>query len=184
ALFAPPDRRLLASMTAGELAKGTARHTKLEIAEDLESRGASLSFAADMSDPVGIDIAGSALSRDADLLLDRLAQILREPIFPADELDKEKKRVVGSIRQQQDQTSVRAYEAASRRVYPAGHPFHRRTGEERIARVDAVTRDDLAGFYRSRYGAGTLQLVVVGDVDAGRILDDLSARFSSWTEGP
>jgi zinc protease len=184
ALFAPSDRRLLASLTAGELAKGTGRHTKLEIAEDLESRGASLSFSADVSDPVGIDIGGSALSRDSDLLLDRLVEILTEPIFPADELEKEKKRIVGSIRQQQDQTSVRAYEGASRRVYPPGHPFHRRTGEERIARVEAVTRDELAGFYRDRYGAATLQLVVVGDVDAERILDGLTARLSSWTAGP
>lgn len=184
ALFAPPDRRLIASLTAGELAKGTERHTKLEIAEDLESRGASLSFTADSSDPVGIDIGGSALSRDVTLLLDRLVEILREPVFPADELDKEKKRIVGSIRQQQDQTSVRAYEAASRRVYPAGHPFHRRTGEERIARVEAVTREDLAAFYRERYGAATLQLVVVGDVQAERILDALESRLSSWPAGP
>ena len=35
-LYAPPDRRLVASFTAGELAKGTARRTKLEIAEELE----------------------------------------------------------------------------------------------------------------------------------------------------
>ncbi len=31
-LFAPSDRRLLAPVTAGELAKGTERHTKLQIA--------------------------------------------------------------------------------------------------------------------------------------------------------
>ncbi len=184
ALFAPPDRRLIASLTAGELSKGTQRHTKLEIAEDLESRGASLSFSTDSSDPVGIDIGGSALSRDTSLLLDRLVEILREPVFPADELDKEKKRIVGSIRQQQDQTSVRAYEAASRRVYPPGHPFHRRTGEERIARVEAVTREDLETFYRERYGAATLQLVVVGDVETKAILDLLEQRLSSWPAGP
>ena len=184
ALFAPPTRRLLASMTAGELPKGTAKHTKLEIAEDLESRGASLSFSADSSDPVGVDIAGSSLSRDVDLLLDRLVEILREPIFPAAELEKEKKRIAGSIRQQQDQTSVRAYEAASRRVYPRGHPFHRRTGEERIARVEAVSREELEDFYRQRYGAGTLQLVVVGDVESERVLDGLAARLSSWAAGP
>jgi len=40
-LFAPAGKRLLASMTAGEMAKGTERRTKLEIAEDLESRGAA-----------------------------------------------------------------------------------------------------------------------------------------------
>jgi zinc protease len=183
-LFAPPARRLLASMTAGELAKGTERRTKLEIAEDLESRGASLSFSADASDPVGVDLAGSSLSRDVEMLLDRMVEILRFPVFPEEELEKEKKRIVGSIRQQQDQTGVRAYEAAARRIYPPEHPFHRRTGEERIAALEALTREELAGFYRRVYGAGTLQLVVVGDVAAGRILDGLEERLASWARGP
>jgi zinc protease len=183
-LFAPSGRRLLASMTAEELAKGTERHTKLEIAEDLESRGASLSFSADASDPVGVDIAGSALSRDVEMLLDRMIEILRYPVFPAEELEKEKKRIVGSIRQQQDQTGVRAYEAALRRVYPPDHPFHRRTGAERIASVEALMREELVDYYRKTYGAGTLQLVVVGDVATDRILDGLAERLASWERGP
>ncbi len=183
-VFAPGGRRLIASMTAGELAKGTEKRTKLEIAEDLESRGASLSFSSDSSDPVGVDIGGSALSRDVDLLLDRMIEILRSPVFPSEELEKEKKRVVGSIRQQLDQPSVRAYEEAARRVYPPEHPFHRRTGEQRIALVEALAREDLVAFYRERYGAGTLRLVVVGDVSADRILDGLEKRLSSWARGP
>ncbi len=169
---------------AGELSKGTSEHTKLEIAEDLESRGASLSFSSDSSDPVGVDIGGAALSRDVDLLLDRLVEILRTPVFPSEELEKEKKRVVGSIRQQLDQPSVRAYEEAARRVYPPEHPFHRRTGEQRIALVEALTREDLVAFYRQRYGAATLQLVVVGDVSSDRILDGLEKRLSPWEPGP
>lgn len=183
-LFAPADRRLIASMTAGELVKGTERRTKLEIAEDLESRGASLAFSSDASDPVGTDVAGASLSRDFDLLIDRLIEILRSPSFPEDELDKEKKRLVGAIRQQQDQTSARAQEAAARRIYPAGHPFHRRRAEERIARVESLTRGDLASFYEARYGAATLRLVVVGDVDAARVLDGLEERLADWRRGP
>jgi zinc protease len=183
-LFAPPDRRVIASMTAGELTKGTEKRTKLEIAEDLESRGASLSFSSDASDPVGTDVAAAALSRDVDLLLDRLVEVLRTPSFPSDELEKEKKRLVGAIRQQQDQTSARAQEVVARRIYPAGHPFHRRTAEERIARVESLTREDLDAFYGERYGAGTLRLVVVGDVDAERILDGLERRLADWRRGP
>jgi len=182
-LYAPPDRRTIASMTAGELTKGTERRSKLEIAEDLESRGASLSFSADSSDPVGTDIAGAALSRDADLLLDRLVEILRTPAFPEEELEKEKKRLAGAIRQQQDQTSARAQDAAARRIYPPGHPFHRRTGEERIARLESLTRSDLQTFHDARYAAGTLRLVVVGDVSADAILDGLERRLADWRRG-
>jgi zinc protease len=183
-LFAPPHRRLVASVTAGELMKGTQRRTKLEIAEDLESRGSSLSFSSDSSDPVGVDIGGSALSRNSDLLLDRLVEILTTPVFPAEELEKEKKRLIGSIRQQQDQTSVRAYEAAMRRIYPSSHPFHRLRGEDLIALVDSLQPNDLSSFYRERYGAGSLRLVIVGDVEADRALDRLEKALSGWKEGP
>ena len=132
-LFAPPDRRLLASVTAGELAKGTSRSTKLEIAEELESRGASLSFSAGGGDPVGVDIAAASLSH-------------------------------------------------GRRRH--GRGWHRRPVEERIAAVESVSRDELVRFYEERYGAGTLLLVLVGDVDSGKMLDGLERRLGSWRLGP
>ena len=182
--YAPADRRLISSVTAGELLKGTEKRTKLELAEALESRAASLSFSSDASDPVGVDISGSALSRDADLLLEILMEALVSPVFPGDELDKEKKRMVGAIRQSQDQTSVRAAEEAMRRVYPPEHPLHRLTGEERIARVEGLQRADLASYYRERWGAGSLALVIVGDVEADRILDSLEKGLEGWRRGP
>ena len=184
AIFAPPNRRLVASATAEELMKGTERRTKLQIAEALENCAASLSFSTDSSDLVGVDIGGAALSRDTVLLLDTLVEVLRLPVFPAEELEKEKKRLVGAIRQQQDQTSQRAYETVSRAIYPEGHPFWRRTADERIAQVEALTRDELRSFYVDRYGAGTFQVVVVGDVETDRILDGLEDRFADWVRGP
>ncbi|HEX9149670.1 MAG TPA: pitrilysin family protein [Thermoanaerobaculia bacterium] len=183
-LFAPPDRRLLASMTAGELAKGTERRTKLEIAEELESRGASFSIAAGSSDPVGVDLAAASLSRDVEVLLDVLAEVLLSPVFPAEELEKERMRLVGVLREQQDQTSVRAFEAAARRLYPPGHPFHRRRAEERIAVLESLERAELRRYYDERYGAATFILVVVGDVDSDRLLDGLERRLGSWKPGP
>lgn len=183
-IFAPPARRTVASLTAGELMKGTERRTKLEIAEALESCGAALSFSTDSSELVGVDIGGAALSRDLDLLLDTLVEVLRLPVFPEDELEKEKKRLVGAIRQQQDQTSQRAYEAASRAIYPEAHPFRRRSAEERIAQLEALTRDEMRRYYVERYGAATLQAVVVGDVETERVLDGLEDRFADWVDGP
>ncbi|HEY3203154.1 MAG TPA: pitrilysin family protein [Thermoanaerobaculia bacterium] len=183
-LYAPSERRLIASLTAGELMKGTTRRTKLQLAEDLESRAASLSFVSDASDPVGVDVSGAALSRDTDLLLDTLVEVLQTPVFPEEELDKEKKRLVGAIRQQQDQTSIRAYEQAMRRIYPNAHPLHRLTGEERIARVEALRREELAAFHEAHYGAGSLILVVVGDVESERVLDRLEKNLETWKSGP
>ena len=183
-LYAPPDRRLIASFTAGELAKGTARRTKLQIAEELESRGASLSFSAGSGDPVGVDVGAASLSRDVEILLDVLAEVLLTPAFPEEELEKERMRLVGVVREQQDQTSVRAFEAVSRRIFPPGHPFHRRTAEQRIAAIESLRREELQRFYDERYGAATLLLAVVGDVASEEILDGLERRLGGWRTGP
>ena len=155
-LFAPTDRRLVASVTAGELTKGTERRTKLEIAEELESRGASLAVSAGSADPVGVDVGAGSLSRDREVLLDVLAEVLLSPTFPEEELAKERMRLVGVVREQQDQTSARAFEAAARRIYPRDHPFHRRTAEERIASIESLTREELHRFYGERYGAAEI----------------------------
>ena len=58
------------------------------------------------------------------------------------------------------------------------------TSDERIARVEALRRDDLASFYGERYGSASLVVVVVGDVEADRILDRLEKSFDSWARGP
>jgi zinc protease len=79
---------------------------------------------------------------------------------------------------------VRAYEAAMGRIYPVVHPFHRLRRELLIASVESLTREDLIAYYRDRYGAATLRLVVVGDIEAPRVLDFLEQRFSRWKPGP
>ena len=134
-LYAPPDRRMIASMTAGELMKGTARRTKLQLAEDLESRAVGLSITSDASDPVGVDVSGAALSRETDVLFDALAEVLRTPTFPAG-----RAREGEEAPRRLDPTAAGSdlgprLRAALARIYPPAHPLHRLTGQERIDRV-------------------------------------------------
>ena len=97
-----------------------------------------------------------------------------------------RRRSASSARSASSRTRPRSARTSARcaRIYPPAHPLHRLTGEERIDRVEALKRDDLASFYGERYGAGSLALVVVGDVEADRILDRLEADFGDWAPGP
>ena len=125
-LFAPagPARRSR-RMTAGELTKGTERRTKLEIAEDLESRGASLSFSVRrLRSGRRRHRRLGALSRDVELLLDRLVEILRTPVFPG-----------GGARQGE--------EAARRRDPAAAGPDVRRARQETARAAHLSARPSL-----------------------------------------
>src|ERR671929_1069798 len=83
--FEPRDRPGLARLTAEMLERGTRRRTKLELAGDLERAGAELEFS---TDPFAVNVAARCLSEDLPALVSTLAESLREPAFPADELEK------------------------------------------------------------------------------------------------
>jgi zinc protease len=176
----PADNPMLASLTAQMLDKGTRRRGKLVLAEELESRGISISFSASGGDPDTLDIGLSCLSRDSAVAFDALVEMLRQPAFPEEELTREKERVIGGIRQLSDQTGWRASTEASRMIYPEFHPYHAETAGELIAAVEKTTARDLEEFHRRCYGSATLVLAAVGDLDREAFLEDFERRLEGF----
>jgi zinc protease len=179
-VHAPADNPIVASLTAHMLEKGTRRRSKLEIAEELESRGIGISFSASGGDPDLLDISVTSLSRDAGIAVGALVEMLREPVFPAEELEKEKERLAGSVRQLADQTGWRASTAASRRLYAPGHPYFARSAEEILEALSRTTRDELVRFHRAHYGSAGLVIAAVGDLDREAFTDDLARRIEGF----
>ena len=83
--FEARDRPGLARLTAEMLKRGTRRRGKLELAGALEQVGASVEFDADA---FAVQISARSLSEDFPALASTLAEMLREPSFPAEELEK------------------------------------------------------------------------------------------------
>src|SRR5262249_31698116 len=137
--FNPPDKDNLATITASMLNKGTARRTKLEIAEELESAGARVGFS---SNNFSVSISGQSLSRDLPLIVSTLAEELREPKFPGDELEKLKQRFIANIKEDLDDTRARAYERMTQLVFATGNPFYRLPAETSISQIETITDDD------------------------------------------
>ncbi|HEV2761395.1 MAG TPA: pitrilysin family protein, partial [Pyrinomonadaceae bacterium] len=174
--FEPRDKPGLARLTAEMLERGTRRRTKLELAEDLESVGAEVDFSAD---PFAVRVSARSLAEDLPRLLDTLAEMLREPSFPADELEKLKQQTVAAVQEQQSSTGYRAYERFTQLVFDPSNPFHRPPGEQLIRSITSVNAEDVRRFYDERYGGRSLVLSVVGDVDASEV----ESRFRELFEG-
>jgi zinc protease len=177
AYFNPEDKDGLSSITANMLNKGTARRTKLEIAESLETAGARLNTG---SNTFTVSIGGQSLSRDLPLIISTLAEELREPVFPADELEKLKQRVIAGIKEDQDETRVRAYERLTQLVFSPGNPFYRKPADQLINRIESITTDDLQQFYGRHYGPASMIMAIVGDVDAERVRGLLEEVLGDW----
>ena len=161
--FEPREKPGLAALTAEMLERGTRRRTKLEIAGALEGAGAELSFSADQ---FAVHARGRSLAEDFPALLSALAEMLREPSFPADELEKLKQQTIAAIREQQSETTWRAYERLTQTLFDEANPFYTHAGERLIESVASITADDVRGFYERRYGGRSLILSVAGDVRA------------------
>jgi zinc protease len=67
-------------------------------------------------------------------------------------------------------------------LYGDQHPYGRRA-KGTAAVVDAISRDRLVDLHARRFGPGNLCLVVVGDVEAARVLSAANHVFGDW-RGP
>ena len=176
----PLGRDGLAVFAASMLTRGAAGHTSQELALELDSLGASLGVSADVE---GAGFSARCLSEDAGRVLDLLAEVLLRPTFPAEEVEKQRAKLVTGIRETRLDTRAAADRAFRAAAFPAGHPHHRPAeGEEET--VAAATRDDLAMFHRRRYRPDGLVVTVVGDVRTDWVIDRLARAFEGWAPDP
>jgi zinc protease len=168
----------LAGITAEMLERGSLRRSKLEIASQLEAVGAQVDFSAD---PFSVNVAARMLSKDLRAVFATIAEMLREPSFPADELEKLKQQVIAGIQEQQASTGFRAYEKLSSLIFDATNPFYLHPGEKLIESINSITVEDVRGFHQERYGGRSLIVSLVGDVttaDVERQFEELFADFT------
>lgn len=178
--FEPRDKPGLAQITAEMLSRGTKRRSKLEIAGDLESVGADIDFS---TDPFAVNIAARALSQDLPLLLATLAEELREPAFPADELEKLKQQIIAAIQEQQSNTRYRGYERFSSLIFDETNPYFVPPGDRLVESINSITVADVQNFYTERYGGRSLILSIVGDLKASEVRAQFAEAFGAFT-GP
>jgi zinc protease len=180
-LVEPRDRLGVAGMTASMLSRGTQRRSALEFATALEDVGAVLGAGADT---LVTTVTGHALTRDFDLVMDLFAEMLREPSFPAADVERLKGEALAGVTQAKTNPDRVADRAFERIVYPVGHPMRPETFEETEASITRLTRDDLVAFHRRQYGPDRMIVVMVGDVTPDRVRDALEKRLGDWPRNP
>jgi zinc protease len=158
--------------------RGTATYSAADIAEELDSRGITLTFTVTRH---LFTVVCTCLSDDFEPVLALLADILKAPSLPEHELATRKREVITAIRQDDDNPAVRATESLMALLYPDGHPYGRRT-KGSVEIVEAITRDQLLTLHAQRFAPSELTAVVVGAVGVARAQDAVARVFGTWRQ--
>jgi len=139
--FEPAGKTGLASMAAALLTEGTTTRTGEQLSEAQQLLGTSL--AAGIAGERGA-VGFEALAPKLDSALALLADVMRNPTFPADALERLRARTLVGLQQARDQPTVIASNVFARTVYGPQHPYGRVATEQTVR---AVTRDDVVAFH-------------------------------------
>ena len=174
----PPDKPGVANLVAELLTQGTPTRTAPQISEAIEFVGGSLSVDAGQELTT---LSLSVLSKDLDLGLDLLADILLHPTFAPAEIARKKQEVIAGIKRDQEDPGTVSWQAFLKLLYganPFGHPVE---GTE--ASVPTITRDDLVHFHEAYFRPNKAILAVVGDVRGADLKQRLNAKLGGWQPG-
>ncbi|MEB3191625.1 MAG: pitrilysin family protein [Snowella sp.] len=170
-----PAKVGLSHLLATVIMKGTQYRSSLEIAETVESIGASLG--ADAASDYWL-ISLKTVVADFPEILALAAEILRYPTFPKAEVELEKRLVLQSIRSQQEQPFNVAFNQLRQSMY-ADHPYGSSIlGTEES--VPTLTQQDLLEYHQAYFRPDNLVISLSGRLSLETAVNLINDIFGSW----
>jgi zinc protease len=103
--------------------------------------------------------------------------LLNNPAFPEDRLQRDKQAMLPGIRGRNRNVSTVASRTFQRLIYGDESPI---VAEPSEASINGITRDDVVGWHKKYWGANNAILVVTGDFKKAEMLQKLEATFGKW----
>jgi len=174
-LFDPPEKLGLSYFTALALMRGAGKRNFQEIFNSLETVGASLGFSASVHNTT---FGGRSLAEDLPLMLGVLADCLRTPTFPPDQIERLRAQLLTGLALRAQDTADMASITFDAAVF-AGHPYGN-PEDGYVETVQPITRADLVDFHKRRYGPRGAVIVVVGAVTADHVIEQIRKVLGDW----
>jgi zinc protease len=171
-----PDFRGLASFTATLIREGTTKRSSKDIAEQIDSIGATLTSASGLSNTTST-VTASGLVENMDQTFDIMADVIRNPTFPAAEVEKYKTRALAQLQVQRSSPQFLAQEQFSRAIY-GDHPGA--LVAPPAESIKKLTSKDLADFHTAYYRPNNAILTIVGDVTLKELMPKIEKAFGEW----
>lgn len=175
-MYEPAGQPGLAGATARLLTDGTKTRTSKQIAEQIDSLGASLSASAGFGSGSAV-VGASGLSDTFEQWFALTADVLLHPSFPADELAQYQSRAKSALLQQRSQPGFLANQAMSRALYGT---YPAAVVSATPESLDALTPAMLAEWHDKRFAPQNTILAISGDVHAETLIPKLRQWLAEW----
>jgi zinc protease len=165
----------ITSLLAKLLLKGTPTRNAEQIATEIESVGGHIdSYGGNQSFGVNAEV----LSEDFATGLNLVADVLLNPIFPADELEREREVQLAGIQARRDDLLKSASLAMRRALFGASGFGLDPIGTE--ASVQKVSVADLKAFHQKLAAPNNCVLAIFGDVKTADVQAAVEKAFGRW----
>jgi zinc protease len=132
-----------------------------------------MEFLAGSVSPTSLSIHTRHLDEGLKIWLD----LLTNPAFPADRIQREKQAMAMPLRNRNRNLTGVATTQWDKLIYGEESPI---TWEMTEATINSITRDDLVAWHKKYWGANNAILVVAGDFTKAEMLQKLEATFGKW----
>ncbi|MEL7687695.1 pitrilysin family protein [Citromicrobium bathyomarinum] len=170
----PLEKRGLEGLTLGLMDEGTTTRTSQELAEAKERLGAVISFGGG-SDRSTVTL--SSLSANLAPSLELMTDIVRNPAFDQDELERVRTQTVTGIQQSLKSPEGLAFFTISPLIYGSNNAYG---APETVETVQAITREDLIDFKQRWLRPDNADIFVVSDMALSEVMPGLEAAFGNW----
>ncbi len=167
------DAKGYVSLAGSLMSEGTTNRSKQEIDEAIDFIGANLSTSS-------TGMFASSLTRHKDILLDLMTDILYNPTFPEEELERLINQNKSGLATVQNDASAMANNVARAVVYGPDHPYGEITTEESLDHVDIA---QIRQYYEDHFKPNVAYLVIVGDMGVEEARELTEEYFAEWEPG-
>ncbi len=158
----------------GQMMKaGTTNRTKEQLDQEIDFIGAGLSVSS-------TSVFATSLKKHQEKILELMADVLYNPVFPEEELEKLRKQSLTGLATSKDDPNSISSRLTSAVVFGKEHPYGEVETEETI---NAITVEDVKSYYETFFKPNIAYLAIVGDMDKKEAQEVVEKYFSEWEEG-
>lgn len=164
------NKKGVSTMVGRLLGTGTENMPKLAFYDQVDFMGAYISFSDNGA-------YGSGLSKDADRILELLADAALNPRFTQFEFDKEKAKLIEGLKTEEKSVAATARRIENVLAYGKNHPSSEYITE---ATVNNITLQDVQSNYNTYFVPENAYLIIIGDVNFDQIKAKVEDLFDPW----